>query len=522
MKMKVNSMIKNKMKYFLLLLIVGLFLSYFVRQPYLKYCAVSPESLIEINIARNIANGKGLTLSIKETYDLDTPVVHSAVGERGLIYPLLISFLVNKTLYIHWINIFISLLTAILFFYLVKNALNLQVAWLSFITLIFFPFTNLSASYLWNYTIILFFLILSGLVFSAWESVCGKIISGGILGLCFWSDPWGLFYILAFIPGLLLSEKKFKESLKSTGLFVLGFFIVSVPLIIWIFSIYKTPYPPRMPTYFQVKDYSVYLWESYGYKLPGVIPFIAGNNKWILSKIWENIKTYALCINSRKVILIPLIGFVLSLPTLFIFRNEDNPPFPRKYVPFLSFAIFYFLGTCLFWSSRDFIKPLIFTAIFIFPLVYYFFCRIQIKKFPVGLLAAVLLMIFTLNDYIALNYNNVRFKLVSDDFTRIAPVADDTTEWINSNAKENENVLAIYPWIVNFQTGQPAGILPDDLTTEKLCELMQKYNYNYVMANDGGERGEYINNLIKNDIIRWLIVAKPGLWRTEPEFFPEE
>lgn len=512
----------NKIKYFLLLLIVGAFLSYFVRQSYLKYCAVSPESLMEINIARNIANGKGFTLSIKETYDLDTPVVHSAAGERGLLYPLIISSFINKTLNIHWINIFLSLLSAILFFYLIKNVLNRQSAWLSFITLIFFPFTNMSASYLWNYTLIFFFLILSCLVFSAWESKYSKIVAGGILGLCFWSDPWAIFYILAFIPGLLLSGKNFRESAKTTGLFVLGFFIVSLPLLIWIFSIYKTPCPPRIPAYFQVKDYSVYLWKSFGYKLPGIAPFITGNKAWVLSAIWDNIKTYALYIGSRKVALIPLIGLVISLPTLFFFKNKGNPRFPRKYAPFLSFSLCYFIGTCLFWSSRDFIKPLIFSPIFIIPLVYYFLCRVQVKKFPVGLLVAVLLMILTLNDYIALNYKNVRFKLAMDNYKRITAVRDDTTEWINSNAKENENVVAIYPWIVNFQTGQPAGILPDNLTSEKLCELLQKFNYNYIMVNDAGEKGESVNNIIENDILSWLVVVKPGLWRIQPEFFSKE
>ncbi|MCD4782589.1 MAG: hypothetical protein K8T10_02030 [Candidatus Eremiobacteraeota bacterium] len=516
--MKVN----NKIKYFLLLLIVGVFLSYFVRQPYLKYCAVSPESLVEINIARNIADGKGFTLSIKETYDLDTPVVHSAAGERGLLYPLIISSFINKTMNIHWINIFLSLLSAILFFYLIKNTLNLQAAWLSFITLIFFPLTNMAASYLWNYTLIIFFLILSCLVLSVWKSKYSKIIAGGILSICFWSDPWALFYIFAFIPGLLLSEKNIRESIKTTGLFMLGFLIVSFPLLLWIFSIYNTPFPPRMPAYFQVKDYSIYLWKSFGYKLPGTIAFIAGNKAWVMSAIWDNIKTYSSHIASRKNALIPLLGLLISLPTLFFFRNEDNPRFPRKYAPLLSFSLCYFIGTCLFWSSRDFIKPLIFFPIFVIPLVYYFLCRVQVKKFPVGLLAAVLLMIFTLNNYIALNYNNVSIKLAADDYKRISAVRDDTTEWINSNAKENENVAAVYPWIVNFQTRQPAGILPDNLTSEKLSELLQKFNYNYIMINDSGEKAESINNIIENDIISWLVLAKPGLWRIQPEFFPKE
>jgi len=58
------------------------------RLPYLGQANLSPDAADYINIARNLAHGRGLIHSIKWHFFTADGAVHSAVGERPLLYPL--------------------------------------------------------------------------------------------------------------------------------------------------------------------------------------------------------------------------------------------------------------------------------------------------------------------------------------------------------------------------------------------------------------------------------------------------
>jgi len=61
------------------------------RLPYLMQANLSPDATDYINIARNIARGRGLVHTIKWHFFTSDPAVHSAIGERPLLYPLLLA-----------------------------------------------------------------------------------------------------------------------------------------------------------------------------------------------------------------------------------------------------------------------------------------------------------------------------------------------------------------------------------------------------------------------------------------------
>jgi hypothetical protein len=58
------------------------------RLPYLNQANLSPDAADYINIARNLARGRGLIHTIKWHFFTADGAVHSAVGERPLLYPL--------------------------------------------------------------------------------------------------------------------------------------------------------------------------------------------------------------------------------------------------------------------------------------------------------------------------------------------------------------------------------------------------------------------------------------------------
>jgi len=66
-------------------------LSSLARLPYVRQANLSPDAADYINIARNLARGRGLIHSIKWHFFTADRAVHSAVGERPLLYPLLIA-----------------------------------------------------------------------------------------------------------------------------------------------------------------------------------------------------------------------------------------------------------------------------------------------------------------------------------------------------------------------------------------------------------------------------------------------
>jgi len=66
------------------------------RLPYLRQANLSPDAADYLNIARNIAEGRGFTHSIKWHFFTRDPVVHSAVGERPLLYPIVLAPLCRR------------------------------------------------------------------------------------------------------------------------------------------------------------------------------------------------------------------------------------------------------------------------------------------------------------------------------------------------------------------------------------------------------------------------------------------
>ncbi len=66
-------------------------LAMLARLPYLQQANLSPDATDYINIARNLARGRGLVHSIKWHFFTADPATHSAIGERPLLYPLLLA-----------------------------------------------------------------------------------------------------------------------------------------------------------------------------------------------------------------------------------------------------------------------------------------------------------------------------------------------------------------------------------------------------------------------------------------------
>ena len=501
----------KKFRTFIVLLILGLFLTFFIKQKYIEYCGVSPESMKEINIARNLAEGKGFTLSIKDSYITHHPVIHPAAGEKGLLYPLILSVFINKTYKLQWINLILSFLTALMLFYLAKDVFNEKIAWFSYITFLFLPQAGSAASYLWDNTLLLFLLVVAALVFVKMKSFWGDILTGVLLGLTYWTNPWAFLFIPALLPGLLLSRGDFKKSLKTTGLVTLSFFLVSLPLFIWTFIIYKTPISPNIPVYFQVKNFSDYLWQSYNYPLPGIPGFVKSNSQWILSSFGRNIKIQLSFFTAKQI----LPAFIIAIAGFIFAGKKAYKEFPRRFLPMLSFSVLYFLGACLVWSYIDFIKTPVFSLIFLIPVIFYFLCRIEIRSFPLGLMLAVIVLVLSLNRFIAIHYHVYPAELRRYEFKTQLSYGDVQIDWINDETKKTDRIAAVYPWVMNLKTHRPCGLMPTNLNLDQTHEFVKKFGYNYIVENERAKKGDYLRTLLGDVKIPWLQIILNGLWQVQ-------
>lgn len=503
-------MTNSRLKLFMAVLITALVLSFFVRLPYLKYCAASPESLLDYSIGKNLAEKAGFKLFIRETYETDGPVVQVPSGYRGVIYPLALSFQLKKTDKLQWFNIILSIINAIMFFYLVKIYFDRRVAWLSFLTFLFLPGLNLAASFMWNITLVVFSILIFGLIYGAGENNSRLLAaSGAALGFGYWCEPWFIFYLPAFLPGLLLSGKNLRDSIKLALTVLAGFTASSLPLFIWIFSIHKAIIPPQIMSYFKVLSQSAYVYDGYGKNLPGVIQFISTGISHIGREISRSFQMYFHGLVTLRTGFV----FLFALPGLLLAGKKAYVEFPRRYLPLLSFSLLYFLGSCLFWSNRDFLKTPLYLLLFVIPVLFYFLCRIEFRQFPAGFIAAILLMIFALNSYLEVNHSSLRLEIGGCDLSRLKSQPDPQSEWINKHTDPNDRVAALFPWTVNLRTGRPCGMMPNDIKPEQLREFAEKFHYNYFISNDLGNRGEKFRKNVEDANIPWLSPEEEDLWR---------
>ena len=88
---------------------------------------LSPDAVDYVNIARNLAEGRGFIHSIKWHFFTDDPVIHSAAGERPPLYPVLVSViwrLGGRIATIDAINVLLGVAAVVVLFLLYENVLG--------------------------------------------------------------------------------------------------------------------------------------------------------------------------------------------------------------------------------------------------------------------------------------------------------------------------------------------------------------------------------------------------------------
>lgn len=498
----------NRFRSILIVVLVGLLLSYLVKLPFLEYTAMSPGAMVNYNIAKNIADGRGLIVSIKENYFNKLPVTRSPIGEIGIIYPVLLSALVEKTEKMHWPGMFFSFVGAVLFFMIVKKNLGDRTAWLSFAWLIFLPGLNLASSFLWNFSLIFMLIMISAWLLVFFRGKIPVALAGLVLGIAFWAEPWCLLCSLGFIPGMLFYRNDRKKALIDVGVFAAGFIICALPLFILTYHVQGHVLPVPYKLYFQVEDYDQYLWKSYEYPTKGVGSFIGSNLSWIKGRIVQNLWGYFRdCFFTAKTWL-----FLIGIPLVFFNGKKRLKEVEKTYYPCLSFSIAAFIGASMVWSRREIVQNPIFMILFVVPLLIFFIQGIEIKGFPAGLLISVLVLLLILNSYFARNHVEIKDRIKNNSMSKILASSDKSERFIASETSPSAHVAAFYPWGVNLKTERPTGLLPRNLNSERLRNLIKEFGYSYILDNSLAGENEKFRKLLNKRDYPWIKKVNNNLW----------
>lgn len=501
----------KRLRFIIFPILAGLLLGYFVRQPYLGNYALSPESVIDISTAINMAEHKGMTLSLKWIYFPETPLVRPSVGERGVIYPYLISRVMDRTYRLELINIIASFAAGLLFFALVRKAFDDRVAWLSYIWFIFHPLINQSAAYITNFVLLLLLAVLTGWILISYEDRAGTVIAGGVMGFSFWVEPWAIFSFLAFLPGMIIGARLVKSGFARASAFTLGFLLTSAPLMYLIYSIHGTPIPIHIPTFFRVRDHVEFMFRSYGASPPGVIEFVAANIPFILGRVASNLKTYlhvSFFLNGSWPIL-------FCLPALFAAGRKAYQDFPSRFLPLISYSVFFLLGAGLVWSRLTTGGSPVIISLFIVPALFYFLCRVKAGDFPAGFLAAVLVITLTVSGFTTQNHGPIaeNIKRFGIDIYQLPERYNE--KWLASHKDEEMRIAAVHPWKIFMISNKECGILPVNLPPEKLREFCEKFGYNYLINNDLDELSAELLKNMGGKPPPWLERIEHNIWKVK-------
>lgn len=492
------------------MLFSALLLGYFMHQGNLGKAGVSPMSVYDVNIARNIVSGRGAALSVSWFCHPKKDLVRPAAGERGLIYPFLLAFLFKHRINPAAFNLLFCLLTLVVFFLLTESVFGSQVGWLSFLWLIFNPFFNWWGAFLWESPLVAFFIVLSLLILVNRKEPAWILGSGAVLGLTFWADPWYILSILAFIPGILLMKNEGESSLNRALLFTGGFFIICGPLLFLSAQVQGSPVPVHLPVYFQVKEYSQSIWYYYDSSPPSAPAFIMANLAWIIGKFFLHLYSYGLRVFVDYGTWILFLGLI---PAIFIKgRNDGSPVLPEKAKPLVSFSLLYYLGISLVWSNFSLHKEPLFIALFIIPLVFHLICRVRWNEYPSGLLTASLLLMLVVNPYVSSAKGELLENLRHMNITATETPSDRGERWLFVHTGTKARTAATRPWEIYMVTGHDSGILPLDLSPEKYAEISEKTGYNYFINNDPKTVGEKFRKNLDGREIPGMTEVFEGVW----------
>jgi len=451
---------------------------------------LSQDATEYIDVARNVAGGEGLTLKIRGYFFGDGfGVPYPAESLRSPLFPLLAGgtyAMIPSRAVFRWFNFVLFLINVALLSAILSQVLPGRIAVYSVLLVGMSEPMFLTSIFPWAEQTALLWLLLALLMACRglhlrWGAA-GAVIEGFVCSLAALSRPE---YLLAgfFLLAWLFATKAGKGAI---GGFVAGFVFPLTMVSVANLHYHGRTFLPG-DYLFHSRRYSAYF--SWGKTdKTGTLNFLAGNWLWIIGRTLRNFVNYVAKLAGWK----NLFALAAALP-LVLQKTVRKEYDWRKRVLVLAAAAF-LCTYCLVWAGIDrerYLLPI--TALWL-PFCVYELDRLGNRaqrpwaRYACIAVIAANLPLFAANlihsGIVIQKRQMIGERFYADenpawsnpDFGRLAA-------WVRSNVGERNVLCLENPFLINYETGRAAVMLPEQIAPHDFVEFLAEYGVTYWVQN---------------------------------------
>jgi 4-amino-4-deoxy-L-arabinose transferase-like glycosyltransferase len=231
------------------------------------------------SIARHVARGDGFILSIKWHFFDNQPARHSAVGERPLLFPLLLALAMKVSptlLACKVLTIALGLVLCVLFFYLARHMMPVPWAALAATFVLLNPVVISSSQMLLADVPYNCLLLTVLLLITRASSRLAYLLIGALVGLLHLTRPEGALVLVA-VAAWLGVRREYRLLLPA----VAGFVMAAAPYLVLNWATNGSPTYSTLAFNFRVKSFPQEgMTDPFRPAAPGAVEFLSSNYRW--------------------------------------------------------------------------------------------------------------------------------------------------------------------------------------------------------------------------------------------------
>lgn len=454
-----------------------------VRAPLLSRDPYSPDAFEYLNIGSNIAQGRW-EMSIKSHFFDDKPVIHSALGERPLLLPLVIAAVMRVTGSMTAVDVvMLALGVSNVLLLLILGRKFLGRTWGTAVGLAaaLHPGMVESSSKVWSEQLFLMMILLGlwCLLVSEAPKKRHLLLAGSFAALAYLTRNEGIFLALVCFAWLAIRPGRSWRKLAAYGL---GFTLISFPYFIANTVVNGSPLYSVQSQVLRVVDWYDAMWAGFVHPPGTFLSTFSTHYREILASLFKSDLAYL-----KE--LAGLGNLSLLFPFLIVCLVAGTEEHLRLLVAAGMGILVVYL---LMWAGSDPLRYLTApTMLWLIPSLAGLRWTCQRitqsgrQSMRVNLIPIVILAVM----FIAYGLQGAQYTLGTlrkPDVSWAAPTLQTASLWLAANTAPQTVVATAEPWKVNFLAGRPAILLPRDLDRSLAARFVKQYDVEYVLVRQKG------------------------------------
>jgi len=465
------------------------FLTIIFYLPFIFSDNLTPDAVDYINIANNLASGRGFTISIKWHFFNDYPVIRSAIAERPPIYPLFLSllFLINKSLFfILLVNIILTGINVLLLYHYTQKLLgNRLVSLISALVLLLNPNMLMSAIFPLSEQLYILILLIILNLFSKSVNKERIVLVGLLTAMAYLIRPTAIVFLFAIIVWLIL----IKEA-KLIPYYLITTIGILIPWFTAVAIVHHNPFYSVQSFHFITLSIKDEMAQGYLKEYEPALKFFIHNSNEILKLVIRNFINYTIEFLSLSYLGI-LSVFLLTFFSISKTTRKNSLP--------LWIALLNLIFISIVWATYDASRFLLITFILSLPFLLYglfkFLGDVQTVNFKTNKIPIIAIIILLF----------IYMKIDYDMYGRFHNPSYRTTEemkaWVKNNVKETDVICSYDPFKTNFMYERPTIILPSDINfLNHVYEFIKQYSVKFFVVDE--ELSPLFNVLERQGVIK--------------------